>query len=438
MRLTYEKGEELGTFFNFGKICSWDRSKTYCCNPEYETYEEACSRAIEIWRGKNLKTFNPKYPPATIHCENCEYSNKELGMFSGNASDMVITRTLRGTIPVPLKGKKKIWLDNVNQKRLDAALKEISPDVEELFISGSPGLSDLSFLEKFEKLKKVCLWWNNKSTCLWDFSKTPDIEFLSLSDFNRLSDISQLHNAHKLRYLSISSETGIISSLYPLQALHNLEYLNFYSKLADRDIRVVIALPALKYFDCLINVLDMESFAMFEARRPDVAVNFFDGAQDNWDEEEKSNSFWLAGKGQGHVDSNGKAKYDKHHEKYAAMKAKYLSEDYVPVIKILPSNNSPIAGWRQAIEEGIDLHTQAEIDEIEKIFTDYTNRMAACSSKGQAKNVLKDTIKKITEFNERTQFIETEERQEIYDYLSGFFKEKWYDEFEELLSETDW
>ena len=50
---------------------------------------------------------------------------------------------------------------------------------------------------------------------------------------------------------------------------------------------------------------------------------------------------------------------------------------------------------------------------------------------------MRDTLKKLERFNEKTGFIETEEREQIYDYLSSCFKDKWYDELEEILSAAD-
>lgn len=58
-------------------------------------------------------------------------------------------------------------------------------------------------------------------------------------------------------------------------------------------------------------------------------------------------------------------------------------------------------------------------------------------SKNQAKNILRDTLRKIERFNEKTSFVETEEREEIYDFISSCFKEKWYEELEEILSGAD-
>lgn len=78
-----------------------------------------------------------------------------------------------------------------------------------------------------------------------------------------------------------------------------------------------------------------------------------------------------------------------------------------------------------------------EIDEIDKILKKYVNLMTNSLSKSQAKNILRDTLKKLERFNEKTGFFETEEREQIYDYLSSCFKDKWYDELEEILSEAD-
>lgn len=444
MRLIHKKIEELGSVFNFREACKRKRG-TSCCHPEYPAYYQESLEAIRAQWESSRPTI---YPPARIRCEECEYANQDLGVYDGKASDMGLSYSPGGTIPVPLKDRNKVWLHNVNQKKLDAAIKEISPDIEAFALSGSPGLSDLSFLEKFGKLKTVYLWWNNKTDKLWDFTKTPEIGFLRLADYNHLSDISQLGNARKLRYLDMYSENGILSSIKPLQNLANLEFLKLYIKVADKDILPIINLPAIKYFDCQIDIFDMESYAMFEVRRQDVMISFHEGMLKLWEDSEAeedarngnntSNYYvWFAGKGQGRASYGENDKLKKYSDKYSLMKEKYSAENYFPVLKLTP-HGSPVESWRQTLAEGIDLHTEEQISEIEKIINDYINRTAVCSSKGQAKNVLKDTIKKIMEFNERTQFIETEERQEIYDYLSSFFKEKWHDEFEELLCEADW
>jgi hypothetical protein len=270
-------------------------------------------------------------------------------------------------------------------------------------------------------------------------TKTPDVEFLHLDAVNRLSDISQLQNAKKLRFLNILGSSGSLSSLKPLENHPSLEFLSIAVSVADMCISPVITMPKLKYFHSHFNIFDIESYAMFEARRPDVSTTFFEGLDGfDYDKKEQAEHFiGLVGKRQGLTEYGDDKKQKKHQEKYLPLKEKYLTVDFIPALKS-SKVVSPLDGWREALANGIEAHTKEQLDEIEKILTDYANRMTSGIPKSHAKSLLKETIKKITAFNERTDFIETEERQEIYDYLSSFISKKWYDEFEELLSEVDW
>lgn len=437
MRLTDEQSRKIQSVFNLNEICRWNRSVSACCDPEYEPYLKRDYERFKKWMESSDKVPYPRDEPAIVHCENCKYSDKTIGVFAGGASDRVISRTLRGTIPVPINGKKKVWLDNVNQKQFDSILKDISPDVEVFYISGSPGLRDFSFLENFRKLKTVFLWWNNKATQLWDLGKTPEIKFLQLSDCNRLTDISSLKSAKKLERLGIYSETGIITSVDPIRDLSSLISLELYVKVADKDIRPVIQAKKLKYFDCRMDIFDIDSYAMFEAQRPEVFVNFYNGTSEDWDENRKNNIDYIlfAGKSQGSTSYTGKDKYDRQLKKYSELKEKYLDCDFVPVP--VSKNGNLAEMWRKDMADGKSVHTAEEIDKIDSILINYANLMTNSISKNQAKNILRDTLKKIEFFNETTDFIETEESQEIYDYISSYFKARWYDELEEILSEAD-
>lgn len=437
MRLTAKQISKMQSAFELGKICRWDRSVSACCDPEYEDYLKRHLERLDEWMNSTDKAPYPKDEPARVHCENCKYSEKTIGVFAGDASDMVISRTLRGTIPVPLKGKKKVWLDNVNQKQLDAILKEISPEVEDFFISGSPSLRDFSFLENFRNLKTVFLWWNNKATQLWDLTKTPDVKFLLLGDCNRLTDISSLKSAKRLQRLRIYSETGIINSVEPISDLSSLISLSLYVRVADKDIRPVIQAKKLEYFDCRIDIFDIDGYAMFEVRRPEVFVNFYNGVSEDWDENggNNSNYIYFAGKKQGGISHSGKEKFDRQIKKYSELKEKYKTRDYVPTPT--PESGNLAETWRKDLADGTSVHTAEEIDEMERLLKNYANLMTNSISKNQAKNILKDTLKKIELFNEKTDFTETEERLEIYNYLSSYFKDKWYDELEAILSEAD-
>ncbi len=436
MRLTDEQSRKMNSVFELHKICLWNRSVSACCDPEYENYQKRHSERLDQWMNSPDKTPYPKDEPAKVQCENCKYSEKTIGVYAGNASDMVISRTLRGTIPVPLKGKKIVWLDNVNQKQFDAVLKEIDPDIEAFYLSGSPGLRDFSFLENFRNLKTVFLWWNNKATQLWDLSKTPEVTSLLLCDCNRLTDISSLKYAKKLQHLRIYSETGIINGVDPIRDLPALTDLFLYIQVANKDIRPIIQTKALKYFNCRTDIFDIDGYAMFEARRPDVFVNFYNGTTGDFDESDKDKNGYIlfAGKKQGGVAHSGKEKYEKQLKKYSELKEKYRNTDFIPSSAPKGVNLANI--WQKALAE--TSLTAEETCKMQRLFNDYANLMTNCTSKRQAKNILTNTLEKIRFFNEKTDFIETEERQQIYDYLSSCFKERWYDELEEILSEADW
>lgn len=248
------------------------------------------------------------------------------------ASDRTICRHTEGTIPVPLKGRKKVWLDNVNQKQLDAVIDEIDWEVEAVAITGSPTVKDFTFLERFSKLKYVYLWWNNKATSLWDVTKTPDIEFLQLDQINRLTDISQLQNAKKLRYLKICEGKDNIASLTSLINHPALEFIDWSRIVDDTDMSPLITIPNLKYLSCYFNLFDINSYAMFEAKRPDVDMDFFEGLGGYENDVSDSNPYFvgLVGKRQGMAEFVDNAKQEKHRAKYLAIKQKYLTTDVKP------------------------------------------------------------------------------------------------------------
>lgn len=436
MRLTYKQCEENNLVFDLPKICFWDKSQSSCCNPQHACNVREHKTFIGKWLS-SLKRASFDKNPAMVKCEDCKYCDKTIGVFVGNASDRVVPRVLPGTVPVPMNGKKKIWLDNVNQKQIDAISNDICSDIEEIYISGSPSISDFSFLEKFSNLRKVAIWWNNKATQLWDLSKTPQITCLALLDVNRMTDISLLKHAKSLKYLQLTSEKGIVSSVDPIQHLTSLVGLKLCVSVADKEIRPIIQAVNLKYFSCGFDCFDMDSYAMFEVKRPDVFVNFFNGVSDDWNEAFQCNDgiILFAGKGQGFCDRSNKQKYDKKVTKYLALKEKYTHCDYVPTSSL--ENVSLVERWRSELADDMCVHTSQEIDQIETILKDYSTLMGSCKSKSQAKNILKDTLKKLESFNESTGFIETEEGQDLYDYISSLFKDNWYDELEEILSDAD-
>lgn len=207
-------------------------------------------------------------------------------------------------------------------------LNEVDPDIEAFAITGSPTIEDYTFLERFSALKYVYLWWNNKAASLWDITKTPDIEFLHLEEINNLSDISQLKNAQRLRYLKMLGGKASIVGLAPIENLPELEFVSLYRVTDDADLQTLIALPNLRYFDCQFNIFDIDAYAMFEVKRPDVDTNFWEGIEGYEYERPVNNCFvGLVGKRQGLAKSDDSDKQEKHRQKFLSVKRKYLTSD---------------------------------------------------------------------------------------------------------------
>jgi len=314
------------------KRCRY-RGEGGCCDPSQHEYVKQDERMWEKWRKAGCKGKKPVRQPETVECEKCEYADLSVGSFQGHANARVICRHREGTIPVPIKGRKKVYLDNVSPQQLETLIEEFDPDLEAFAISGSPNIADFTFLERFPKLKRVYIWWNNKAESLWDFAKTPDIEYLYLNWMKTTMDISSLANAKKLRYFNMCN----VKSLKPLEGLPAIECLYVWG-VEDEDIRPLITLPALKYLFCHPTAFNIEAYAMFEARRPDVDTDFWEGLDGGVTitkvapgEPETQRYVSFVGKRQrGMVDCGDVQRIEKQMAKFRALKEKYAVEDFIP------------------------------------------------------------------------------------------------------------
>lgn len=322
MRLKYSVVQQYRAVFNF-----WQSSCGYkgrCCDPASKAYKDECDELWSAWHKAGGKGKYPVMPPPTVECEKCAFADLTVGSYQGNASLRTISRHAEGTVPVPVKGRKKVWLDNVNQKQLDGILDEIDPNIEAFAITGSPTVNDFDFLERFSALKCVYIWWNTRAVRLWDISKTPDLEFLQLDAVNRIADVSPLKNAEKLRYFGVYGGGSVIEGLKQLNNHPSLEYISLLQRVADTDLRPLINIPNLKYLDCLFNLFDIDAYAMFEAERPDVDTNFWEGLSDyEFDKPVSGYSVGLVGKRHGIAEIRDVAKQEKHKKKYLSVKQKY-------------------------------------------------------------------------------------------------------------------
>ncbi|MDE7372568.1 MAG: hypothetical protein K2N18_00735, partial [Clostridia bacterium] len=130
----------------FSEAEFWRNSCSYrgkgCCNPKTEEYKKECEAIWAEWHKKGSKGKLPVMPPETVECEKCQYADLSLGRFQGHNSLNVISRHYDGTLPVPVEGRKKVWIDNCSNEQLDGLIERFDKDLEAFAISGSPKISD--------------------------------------------------------------------------------------------------------------------------------------------------------------------------------------------------------------------------------------------------------------------------------------------------------
>src|SRR5262249_27873884 len=99
-----------------------------------------------------------------------------------------------------------------------------------------PRIVDLTPLEALSNLRFAAFFWNQRTTRLWNFSRTPKLRGLFLKDFTRLHDLSDLRAASSLDELEIGCmiwRTAVFHSLKPFQSLLQLKALCFDAKLIE-------------------------------------------------------------------------------------------------------------------------------------------------------------------------------------------------------------
>lgn len=170
----------------------------------------------------------------------------------------------------------KVWLYNINQKQFDQILSCINP--EELMIEGIRA-ADLSGLEALNRLHILHLNWNTKATKLWNFSCNKNLVALTIEDFPKLHDISEVSAAATLKNLALKGSPANqplkIDTLKPLVSLSNLKYLQLSNIRVEKDsIRPLASLKQLNYLS-IANTFPTEDFAFLSVALSGVKCNGF-------------------------------------------------------------------------------------------------------------------------------------------------------------------
>jgi hypothetical protein len=136
-----------------------------------------------------------------------------------------------------------------------------------------PRVQDFSPLENLPDLALVSIYWNQRTSRLWNLAKTPKLRGLEFEDFSRLRDLDDLGNAVAIEELSFGDKIWVkaaVASLEPVGAMTTLRRLSFaLRKIEDGRIQPLANLPLLEQLDCSSNLFTTEQLAWLRAHLPD-------------------------------------------------------------------------------------------------------------------------------------------------------------------------
>jgi hypothetical protein len=120
----------------------------------------------------------------------------------------------------------------------------------------------------------VSFYWNQRSTRLWDLSRTPHLTALRVEDFIRFHRLDDLLGGHALRKLvlgdAVWSKTTF-ETLEPLASLTGLLSLSLLPKrIDDGRIQPLGSLTNLEHLRIPFNLFTTEQIAWLRARLPET------------------------------------------------------------------------------------------------------------------------------------------------------------------------
>ncbi len=172
---------------------------------------------------------------------------------------------------------RKVYLVTVSQEQFDKILPFLS-NITDLKIY-EIRCTDISSLGSLHSLEKLDLDWNTKIETLWDMSELTSLSSLSINDFSKLNDIS---NISKMPWLTDLSLTGGIwnklslKSIEPLSALNELKSLDLVN-VVIRDSKSILPLSSLIQLEKL-NIssrFPTEEIARLSVKLPNTVCDFF-------------------------------------------------------------------------------------------------------------------------------------------------------------------
>jgi|10_taG_2_1085330.scaffolds.fasta_scaffold108135_1 hypothetical protein len=170
---------------------------------------------------------------------------------------------------------EKLWLIGAKEKDIEQIFSLHQPKYVSLYQFLA---KDLSCLENLNKCETLITEWNTKATELWNIESNPNLKKLAIRDYSKISDLSALERATKIKSLSLDG--GIdkklkVDSLKALSKLPQLEYLRLTNiKVADESLEPIANLRNLKILE-LSNQFPTEEYANLAVKLTKTECSMF-------------------------------------------------------------------------------------------------------------------------------------------------------------------
>lgn len=171
---------------------------------------------------------------------------------------------------------KKLWIYTVNQNEFNKILSLANPKMLHIYELKA---EDLSIIGSLKDLEVLALEWNTKAQILWDISKNTSLKSLSIKDFSKLYDISNLQKSTSLELLDLSGGIWNSLNLYtlqPLRYLNNLKFLGLSNiRVKDESLEPISELIKLQELE-ISNQFPTEEYARLSVSLKNTKCNCFE------------------------------------------------------------------------------------------------------------------------------------------------------------------
>ena len=227
------------------------------------------------------------------------------------------------------KNKKILEICGMEQKSFEYFIEKYGEEYEFLSFFKCQLISDFSPLEKLKHLQGVSIYWNIRSSTLWDMSQNPTLAYLWLDSTKKITyHPLALQKAKNLKEIFFR---GDMDTPYPMQSLEWMSGMDSLEKvymrnikLENRDTSVLERVPSLTRFDFPAGMFTTEEIAYMCAKYPHIKGNSM-GAYNT--EDAILNDVRVCGYRKPGLDlPKGQARLDRYIKEFDALVEKYKAE----------------------------------------------------------------------------------------------------------------